>query len=155
MDLSHLYQFLFLGLIDFQDLLNFSFHPFSIVKEPAFKKFAGWIPGYKPPTRKTLSGSLLQECYVKSEQIIRSQVVKEVENICITTDLWTSGVTESYFALTGQYLTENLVFKTFLLGCCLIFKYRKTEWHIVIMYIYGFTIYSAEQNKKLRSWLLL
>ncbi|CAG9828464.1 unnamed protein product [Diabrotica balteata] len=103
------------------DLLNLckdSFHPFSIVEERAFKKFAGWIPGYKPPTRKTLSGSLLQECYIKTEQIIRSQVVKEVENICITTDLWTSGVTESYIALIGQYLTENLEFKTVLLGCC-------------------------------------
>ncbi|CAG9834747.1 unnamed protein product [Diabrotica balteata] len=80
--------------------------------------FAGGIAGYKPPTRKTLSGSLLQKCYIKTEQIIRSQVVKEVENICITTDLRTSEVTKSYIALTEQYLTENFEFKTVLLGCC-------------------------------------
>ena len=38
--------------------------------------------------------------------------------ICITTDLWTSRVTESYIAITGHYLTQELEFKTVLLGCC-------------------------------------
>lgn len=103
---------------DLLDLCIDSFQPFSIVEERAFKKFCRWIPGYKLPTRKTLSGSLLQECYNKMEQSIKAQVAEEVETICITTDLWTSRVTESYIAVTGHYITQELEFKTVLLGCC-------------------------------------
>ncbi|CAG9571748.1 unnamed protein product [Danaus chrysippus] len=103
---------------DLLDLCIDSFHPFSIVEERAFKKFCRWIPGYTLPTRKTLSGSLLEECYNKVENHVRSVVAQEVETICITTDLWTSRVTESYIAVTGHYITQDLELKTVLLGCC-------------------------------------
>ncbi|KAL0879302.1 hypothetical protein ABMA27_003081 [Loxostege sticticalis] len=104
-----------------QDLLDLcidSFHPFSIVEERAFIKFCRWIPGYKLPTRKTLSNSLLDEAYFRAEKEIKTQVTSEVQSICLTTDLWTSRCTESYIAVTGHYLTEDFVFKTVLLGCC-------------------------------------
>lgn len=103
-----------------QDLLDLcvdSFHPFSIVEERSFIKFCRWIPGYKLPTRKTLSNSLLDETYLKVEKEIKSQVTSEVHSICLTTDLWTSRSTESYIAVTGHYLTDDLKFKTVLLGC--------------------------------------
>lgn len=76
-----------------QDLLDLcvdGFHPFSIVEERGFKKFCHWIPGYKLPTRKTLSNSLLDETYNRVEQRVRAEVTNEVQTICITTDLWTS-----------------------------------------------------------------
>ncbi|KAL0879640.1 hypothetical protein ABMA27_003355 [Loxostege sticticalis] len=46
------------------------------------------------------------------------EIVQLVTSICLTADLWTSLKTESYIALTGLYLTEQLDFKTVLLGCC-------------------------------------
>lgn len=100
------------------DLCISSFHPFSIVEERAFIKFCRWIPGYKLPTRKTLSNSLLDEAYLRAEKDIKSQVTSEVQSICLSTDLWTSRCTESYIAVTGHYLTEDFVYKTVLLGCC-------------------------------------
>ncbi|XP_022826399.1 zinc finger BED domain-containing protein 1-like [Spodoptera litura] len=104
-----------------QDLLDLcidSFHPFSIVEERSFIKFCRWIPGYKLPTRKTLSNSLLDETYHRVENEIKSQVTSEVQSICLSTDLWTSRSTESYIAVTGHYLNDVFEFKTVLLGCC-------------------------------------
>lgn len=107
-------------LID-QDVLDLcidGFHPFSIVEERSFKKFSRWIPGYKLPCRKTLANSMLQATYSKAEETVKVRVAAEVKSICITTDLWTSRVTESYIAITGHYLTDDCELKTILLGCC-------------------------------------
>ncbi|KAL0821412.1 hypothetical protein ABMA28_004894 [Loxostege sticticalis] len=104
--------------LDLLDLCTDSFHPFSIVEERAFRKFCKWIPGYELPTRKTLSNSIMQEAYTKLYDSIKAQLSHEVTSICLTADLWTSLKTESYIALTGHYLTEQLDFKTVLLGCC-------------------------------------
>lgn len=104
--------------LDLLDLCVDGLHPFSLVEERSFKKFCHWIPGYKLPTRKTLSNSLLDETYHRVDQQIKSQVFGEVQSICLTTDLWTSRTTECYIAVTGHYLTESLEFKTVLLRCC-------------------------------------
>ncbi|XP_025829087.1 LOW QUALITY PROTEIN: uncharacterized protein LOC112904078 [Agrilus planipennis] len=98
--------------------IRFLSFTFSLVEERSFNKFAKWIPGYKLPTRKTLSNSLLQEVYTKCEDDVSVQLAEEVTTMCITTDLWTSRVTESYIAITGHYITKNFQFKTTLLGCC-------------------------------------
>lgn len=70
------------------------------------------------PTRKTLSNSIMQETYTKTFDLVQDQVRKEVQSICLTADMWTSLKTESYMGLTGHYLTDELDFKTVLLGCC-------------------------------------
>lgn len=103
--------------LDLLDLCTDSFHPFSIVEERAFKKYSRWIPGYELPTRKTLSNSIMQQAYTKTFDFVQNQM-KEVRSICLTADMWTSLKTESYIALTGHYLTDDLEFKTVLLGCC-------------------------------------
>lgn len=92
---------------DLLDLCILGFHPFSLVEERSFIKYSRWIPGYKLPTRKTLSNSLLQEAYMQTEHIVKKQVAEEVQTMCITTDLWTSRVTESYIAVTGHYITKT------------------------------------------------
>lgn len=97
------------------DLCCDSFHPFSIVDERAFKKFCRWIPGHQLPTRKTLSNSMIQEVYTKLSASIQVQLHEEVQTICLTADTWTSLKTESYIALTGHYLSQDLKLKTVLL----------------------------------------
>ncbi|CAG9129863.1 unnamed protein product [Plutella xylostella] len=103
---------------DLLDLCVDGFHPFTLVEERAFRKFCRWIPGYVLPSRKTLSNSLLDETYNKVREQVQSQINRDVQTICLTTDLWTSRITESYIAVTGHYLTEDLQLKTVLLGCC-------------------------------------
>ncbi|KAH9639659.1 hypothetical protein HF086_017653 [Spodoptera exigua] len=93
------------------DLCVDGFHPFSIVEKRGFKKFYRWIPGYKLPTRKTLS--LLDEAYNRVKQHVKIEVANEAQYICLTTDLWTSQITESYIGITGHYLTNIIQLKQF------------------------------------------
>ncbi|XP_026464403.1 uncharacterized protein LOC113366978 [Ctenocephalides felis] len=89
---------------DLMDMFIDSFHAFSLVEERAFKKLMRWIPGYVLPSRKTVSGSMLEE---QTQQ-----------------DVWTTRVTEAYVAVTDHYITDNYTrletrnLKTVLLGCC-------------------------------------
>lgn len=48
---------------DLADLFIDSYHPFSLVEERAFKKFARHIPGYDLPSRKTVSNILIPTLY--------------------------------------------------------------------------------------------
>ncbi|XP_044749613.1 zinc finger BED domain-containing protein 6-like [Coccinella septempunctata] len=103
------------------DLLEFcmgGFHPFSIVEERGFKKLCRWIPGYELPTQETLSNSIMTEQYSKLHEKVYRQLTTEVKSICLTAEMWTSLKTESYLALIGHYLNEELDQKTLLLGCC-------------------------------------
>ncbi|XP_026480145.1 zinc finger BED domain-containing protein 4-like [Ctenocephalides felis] len=103
---------------DLMDMFIDSFHAFSLVEERAFKKLMRWIPGYVLPSRKTVSGSMLEEQYNKAVENTRAEVLAEAQTICITLDVWTSRVTEAYVAVTGHYITDNYNLKTVLLGCC-------------------------------------
>lgn len=58
---------------DLIDLFIDAFHPFSLVEERSFKKFARWIPAYVLPTRKTISNSMLPEIYHKTKMKIQNQ----------------------------------------------------------------------------------
>lgn len=104
--------------LDLLALCTETFQPFSIVEEEAFRRFCRWIPGYQLPTRKTLANSIMQEAYTKLHDTIKLQLTKEVHSICLTADMWTSLKTESFIALTGHYITEDLELKNVLLGCC-------------------------------------
>ncbi|XP_045778147.1 zinc finger BED domain-containing protein 4-like [Maniola jurtina] len=101
---------------DLADLFIDSYHPFSLVEERAFKKFARHIPGYDLPSRKTVSNILIPTLY--DQTVLRKKEEKNnIEFLSLTTDLWTSRVNDAYIAVTGHYLTKDLVLKTFLLKC--------------------------------------
>lgn len=110
---------------DVMDLFIDAFHPFSLVEERSFRKFARWIPGYNLPTRKTVSNSMLLEIFHKTKINIQTKVAIEAETICITTDLWTSTSTDSYMAITGHYINKDLEIQTVLLDCCKFFGHLK------------------------------
>ncbi|XP_026462110.1 zinc finger BED domain-containing protein 4-like [Ctenocephalides felis] len=90
------------------DMFIDSFHPFSLVEERSFKKLLRWIPGYVPPSRKTVSGSMLEEKYHNVVEGVKQKIL-EAETLCITLDIWTSRATESYVAVTGTHTS---------FGCC-------------------------------------
>lgn len=101
---------------DLADLFIDSYHPFSLVEERAFKKFARHIPGYELPSRKTVSNVLIPTIYDRTVQQ-KKEEMNDIEFISLTTDLWTSRVNDAYIAVTGHYITKDLELKTFLLKC--------------------------------------
>ncbi|KAI5750503.1 hypothetical protein M8J76_016232 [Diaphorina citri] len=94
------------------------YRPLSIVDSPGFRKVLDAVskcPGYKPPTRKTITESMIPSLYgkVKDEVI---QKLSEVSSVCLTTDSWTSINTENFLAVTAHcVLNDELV--GFLLDC--------------------------------------
>ncbi|CAK1599122.1 unnamed protein product [Parnassius mnemosyne] len=96
--------------------LEKNYHPFSLVEERAFKKFARHIPGYELPSRKTVSNIIIPTLY--DQTVLRKkEEINDIEFLSLTTDLWTSRVNDAYIAVTGHYITKDLVLKTFLLKC--------------------------------------
>nr|XP_012232187.1 PREDICTED: zinc finger BED domain-containing protein RICESLEEPER 2-like [Linepithema humile] len=60
---------------------------------------------------------MIPALYHKCFESTKNTVLQEAENVCITTDCWTSSITESYIAITGHYITKQFDFKSILLKC--------------------------------------
>ncbi|CAH0397159.1 unnamed protein product [Chilo suppressalis] len=76
-----------------------------------------FIPGYEPPSRKTISSSLIPALYVQKRNECISMVQNEAESVCITTDCWTSSLNESFIAVTAHYITKYFDSRSILLEC--------------------------------------
>ncbi|KAF8795059.1 Zinc finger BED domain-containing protein 4 [Argiope bruennichi] len=93
------------------------YQPFSLVEDGEFQKFVHMLcPNYKLPTRKTLSNTILQTCYVESIQKVKENV-KLAPAICLTMNSWTSINNESFLAVTAHFIDSATQLKTFLLDC--------------------------------------
>ncbi|XP_021203082.2 zinc finger BED domain-containing protein 4 [Bombyx mori] len=101
---------------DLLDLFVDSYQPFTLVEERSFKKFVRWIPGYQLPTRKTISNVMIPTLFNKTKETLKTELL-QIENICLTADLWTSRANESYLAVTGHFITDDYELKTCLLDC--------------------------------------
>ncbi|CAK1582297.1 unnamed protein product [Parnassius mnemosyne] len=88
----------------------------SIVEDKGFLKYTNALnPSYKPPSRKTISASLIPSAYTACREKLMKEVQREAMSVCLTTDTWTSSVNDSYIAITIHYTTLELEFKTVLL----------------------------------------
>lgn len=96
------------------------YYPFSLVEDPEFIKLMNMAaPGYKVPTRKTLTEGLMLQVYEKTKSRIQEQL-NSVDFISVTTDSWTSIINENYTAITVHYLLEendHLALKSHLIDC--------------------------------------
>lgn len=103
------------------------YHPFSLVDDTEFKKFVALLcPGYKLPSRKTLSKSLLPQMYTDLLGQVKTKLADAVA-VSLTTDSWTSINNQSFMAITVHFINSNSVLCSNLLGC-----FEFTERHTSI-----------------------
>lgn len=118
------------------------YQPFSIVDDPEFRKFVCMLcPGYKLPSRKTVSNSLIPQIYNKTRTDVKSKIA-DINAVCITTDSWTSVNNENFTAITAHWLNEKTELCSSLLDCieyserhtaenlANLFKEKFEEWEI-------------------------
>lgn len=83
--------------------------PYAIVEDRGFKDLlTEAVPGYHPPSRTTLSRTLVPKLYDDTRERVRQELHKAFEDgmasLAFTSDIWTSRANESYISLTCHFL---------------------------------------------------
>lgn len=90
--------------------------PFKVVEDKEFKNFVHLLnPNYSLSTRQTISKTLIPLEYRKCVFSVEDLIKSEVENVCLTTDCWTSRCIESYIAVTAHFVNKDFILKSVLL----------------------------------------
>ena len=98
-------------------MISKEYQPFRLVEDVEFIKFVEMLnPNYSLPTRKTLSNSLLDKKYYEVQSSVKEDMSKAQE-VCITTDGWTSMNNDSFIAITAHFIDNNTILKNYLLDC--------------------------------------
>ncbi|CAF3328630.1 unnamed protein product [Rotaria socialis] len=63
------------------------------------------IPGYKPPTRRTVQRQLKRLCNNHTRWLVAE--LKRIDTLAVTTDLWSDKKMNSYMCLTGHYINSD------------------------------------------------
>lgn len=94
------------------------FQPFKIVEDTGFKQFVNLLnPNYCLPTRQAISKTLIPLEYQKCVAKVEDLITNEADNVCLTTDCWTSRCNESYIAITAHFVNKDFILKSVLLEC--------------------------------------
>ncbi|XP_077299486.1 E3 SUMO-protein ligase ZBED1-like [Arctopsyche grandis] len=106
-------------------------HALRIVEETEFRKLIELVsqcPGYKLPSRKTLSENLMSRIHndVMAEAKIKVQAAPALS---LSTDGWTSRNNDSYIAIVAHFINEETKLHSVLLGC-INYKERHTNQNL-------------------------
>lgn len=86
--------------------------PLSMVEDTGFKAMIqDFNPKYSIPSRTHFT-SLMEHKYTEISDKLKS-VLKETDNIALTTDIWTSVATEAYLGVTCHFLGDDWEIKSF------------------------------------------
>nr|CAI5850359.1 unnamed protein product [Callosobruchus analis] len=92
------------------------YHPLSIVEDKEFKAFVNMLsPGYKLPSRKTISSSLIPQLYECTRENVKLRIRNSLA-ISITTDSWTSIANQNFVGITAHWINEGKM-ESHLLEC--------------------------------------
>uniref|UniRef100_A0A3B1JDP8 BED-type domain-containing protein n=1 Tax=Astyanax mexicanus TaxID=7994 RepID=A0A3B1JDP8_ASTMX len=92
--------------------------PLSIVQDKGFQDFVKTLdPKYRIPSRKSLSEGKLPALYKDCSSKVR-RALNEVDNVVLTTDMWTSRTTEGYLTVTSHIVNEHWQMQAFVLETC-------------------------------------
>lgn len=118
------------------------YHPLRVVEDPEFRKFINMLcPGYKLPSRKTISYSLIPQLFNSTEEILKEKI-NCATAVCITTDGWTSINNESFTSITAHFIDNDTNLNSNLLCCisyndkhtaenlCQFLKEKINEWNL-------------------------
>uniref|UniRef100_A0A669DR08 Uncharacterized protein n=1 Tax=Oreochromis niloticus TaxID=8128 RepID=A0A669DR08_ORENI len=81
--------------------------PLAVVEGEGFKEMlTTFQPGYTLPSRRDFT-SMMETKYETSVEKLRNELKKATSKISLTTDAWTSLVTESYLGVTCHFINDN------------------------------------------------
>lgn len=91
-------------------MISVDYQPLSLVENIGFLEYSEKLqPLYKPPSRKTLTMKLLPEEYNKIATILKS-MLKSINNVSITTDIWTSDSNRAYLTVTCHFIFNDCLY---------------------------------------------
>lgn len=91
---------------DLVQMIAVDYDPLSIVEKRGFNSFVKkYLPRHKLPSRKVLSEVVLPEVY-KSLSSELKRMLNFVENLSITTDMWSSDSNRSFLTVTAHFISD-------------------------------------------------
>ena len=100
-------------------LMNFvaeDLQALSVVESPSFRLFTEMLnPSFNMPSRKTLSNKLIPKKKAAMQSCIKSNL-ENIEQVCVTLDIWTNRDMRSYIGMTCHYI-ESFQLKSAMLAC--------------------------------------
>lgn len=101
--------------------------PLSITEDKGFKDFVqGLNPRYKLPSRRELTRTLLPNMY--EQEVARiSKELENVEDIALTTDIWTSRQTQGFITVTAHFISSDYNVKSAVLETARMTKNHTAE----------------------------
>lgn len=87
-------------------MITKDYQPLSIVEDKGFVEFTLLLqPQYKLPSRKKLSCDILPNLYLQEVGKLKA-ILDAIQNVSITTDIWTSDSNRSYITVTCHFIHQ-------------------------------------------------
>lgn len=91
---------------DLMQMIAVDYDPLSIIEKRGFNTFMKkYLPQHKLPSRKVLSEVLLPEVYESLSSELK-RMLNFVENVSITTDMWSSDSNRSFLTVTIHFISD-------------------------------------------------
>lgn len=96
-------------------MITTDLQPASIVEDSGFQKFvSGLDPRYELPSRRKIMRNMLPSEYNSAKASLK-KLLEEIEDIALTTDIWTSRQTQTFMCVTAHFINSDWVLKSHVL----------------------------------------
>lgn len=90
-------------------MIALDYQPLALVENPGFLEYSKKLqPLYKPPNKKLLSLKMLPNVYNKIYEKVNI-ILARVDNIAVTTDIWTSDSNKAFLTVTSHFIYNDLI----------------------------------------------
>lgn len=88
------------------EMIALDLQPLSIVENKGFKRLMKFIdPRYELPSRRSITRRLIPERCTTERERVKAELAM-VEDVSLTTDIWTSSATQGFITVTIHYLNQ-------------------------------------------------
>ena len=89
------------------NMIAIDLKPICMVKGEGILKLMDYLePNYKVPSRKFVTG-MIRKKYEAVKEKLQDKAETEANSIALTTDIWTSSVTEAYITVSAHYISTE------------------------------------------------